>query len=378
MPAEMFYDSDADLSLIQGRNVAVLGFGSQGHAHALSLRDSGVDVRVGLPEGSKSRAKAEAQGLRVLTPYEACEEADLIMVLTPDPAQRKVYAEAIEPNLVPGDALFFSHGFNIRYGYIKPPEGVDVALVAPKGPGHLVRREYAEGRGVPVLVAVEQDATGKAWDLALSYAKAIGGLRAGGIKTTFTEETETDLFGEQAVLCGGASALVMAGFETLIEAGYQPEVAYFECLHELKLIVDLMYEGGIAKQRWSVSDTAEYGDYVSGPRVIDARVKENMKAVLDRRPERRLRASGSSTTRTPAAPEFTAAAQGGRDAPDRGGRARAARPDVVGEEPRRRLRRGHRRPLSRSRLWRSRATRIRYATTSTPAIPPSRIPRCRP
>jgi ketol-acid reductoisomerase len=277
----MFYDSDADLSLIQGRNVAVLGFGSQGHAHALSLRDSGVDVRVGLPEGSRSRAKAEAQGLRVLTPYEACEEADLIMVPgARTRRQRKLYAEAIEPNLVAGDALFFAHGFNIRYGYISPPEGVDVALVAPKGPGHLVRREYAEGRGVPVLVAVEQDASGKAWDLALAYAKAIGGLRAGGIKTTFTEETETDLFGEQAVLCGGASALVMAGFETLTEAGYQPEVAYFECLHELKLIVDLMYEGGIAKQRWSVSDTAEYGDYVSGPRVIDAQVKENMKAVL--------------------------------------------------------------------------------------------------
>jgi len=276
----MFYDGDADLSLIQGRNVAVLGFGSQGHAHALSLRDSGVDVRVGLPEGSKSREKAEAQGLRVLAPYEACEEADLIMVLTPDPAQRKVYADAIEPNLVPGDALFFSHGFNIRFGYIKPPEGVDVALVAPKGPGHLVRREYSEGRGVPVLVGVEQDASSKAWDLALSYAKAIGGLRAGGIKTTFTEETETDLFGEQSVLCGGVSALVTAGFETLIEAGYQPEVAYFECLHELKLIVDLMYEGGIAKMRWSVSDTAEYGDYVSGPRIIDAQVRENMKGVL--------------------------------------------------------------------------------------------------
>jgi ketol-acid reductoisomerase len=276
----MFYDSDADLSVIQGRSVAVLGFGSQGHAHALSLRDSGVDVRVGLAEGSKSRAKAEAQGLRVLTPYEACEEADLIMVLTPDPSQRGLYKEAIEPNLVAGDALFFAHGFNIRYGYITPPEGVDVALVAPKGPGHLVRREYAEGRGVPVLVAVEQDASGKAWDLALSYAKAIGGLRAGGIKTTFTEETETDLFGEQAVLCGGASSLIEAGFETLVNAGYQPEVAYFECLHELKLIVDLMYEGGIAKQRWSVSDTAEYGDYVSGPRVIDDHVKQNMQSVL--------------------------------------------------------------------------------------------------
>jgi ketol-acid reductoisomerase len=278
--AELFYDADADLSIIQGRHVAVLGYGSQGHAHALNLRDSGVDVRVGLPEGSKSRAKAEAEGLRVVDPATAVEEADLIVVLAPDPAQRQLYKDAIEPNLVEGDALFFGHGFNIRYGYIQPPAGVDVAMVAPKGPGHLVRREYSAGRGVPVLVAVEQDASGGAWALALSYAQAIGGLRAGGIKTTFTEETETDLFGEQAVLCGGASQLVMYGFETLVEAGYQPEVAYFECLHELKLIVDLMYEGGIAKQRWSVSDTAEYGDYVSGPRVIDASVKENMRAVL--------------------------------------------------------------------------------------------------
>ncbi len=278
--AEMFYDDDADLSVIQGRNVAVLGYGSQGHAHALSLRDSGVDVRVGLPEGSKSRAKAEAEGLRVLTPSEACEEADLIMILAPDHIQRKLYAESVEPNLVDGDALFFGHGFNIRFGYIKPPAGVDVAMVAPKGPGHLVRREYSAGRGVPVLVAVENDASGKAWDLALAYAKGIGGLRAGGIKTTFTEETETDLFGEQAVLCGGMSELVMKGFEVLTEAGYQPEVAYFECLHELKLIVDLMYEGGIAKQRWSVSDTAEYGDYVSGPRIIDDSVKSRMQDVL--------------------------------------------------------------------------------------------------
>jgi len=276
----MFYDDDADLSVIQGRNVAVLGYGSQGHAHALSLRDSGVDVRVGLPEGSKSRAKAEAEGLRVLTPSEACEEADLIMILAPDHIQRKLYAESVEPNLVDGDALFFGHGFNIRFGYIKPPPGVDVAMVAPKGPGHLVRREYSAGRGVPVLVAVENDASGKAWELALAYAKGIGGLRAGGIKTTFTEETETDLFGEQAVLCGGMSELVMKGFEVLTEAGYQPEVAYFECLHELKLIVDLMYEGGIAKQRWSVSDTAEYGDYVSGPRVIDDSVKSRMQDVL--------------------------------------------------------------------------------------------------
>ncbi len=278
--AQMFYDADADLSIIAGRNVAVIGYGSQGHAHALSLRDSGVDVRVGLREGSKSWAKAEAEGLRVVTPAQACEEADLIMVLAPDQVQRHLYKEAIEPNLVPGDALFFAHGFNIRFGYITPPAGVDVCMVAPKGPGHLVRREYTEGRGVPVIVAVEKDETGNAWPLALSYAKAIGGLRAGGIKTTFTEETETDLFGEQAVLCGGASALVTAGFEVLTEAGYQPEVAYFECLHELKLIVDLMYEGGIAKQRWSVSDTAEFGDYVSGPRVIDASVKQRMQEVL--------------------------------------------------------------------------------------------------
>ena len=247
--AEMVYDDDADLSVVQGRKVAVIGYGSQGHAHALNLRDSGVDVRVGLAEGSKSRAKAEDEGLRVLSVADAVKEADLVVILTPDQVQRTVYANDIEPNLQNGAALLFGHGFNIRFG-------------------------------VPVLVCVEQDASGHAWALAQSYAKAIGGLRAGGIKTTFTEECETDLFGEQAVLCGGASQLVMYGFETLVEAGYQPEVAYFECLHELKLIVDLMIEGGIAKQRWSVSDTAEYGDYVSGPRVIDPSVKENMKAVL--------------------------------------------------------------------------------------------------
>jgi ketol-acid reductoisomerase len=278
--AELFYDDDADLSIIAGKKVAVIGYGSQGHAHAQNLRDSGVDVRVGLREGSSSRAKAEADGLRVVTPAEAAAEADVIMILAPDHVQRSLYADEIAPQLSAGKALFFGHGFNIRFGYIKPPADVDVCMVAPKGPGHLVRREYSAGRGVPVIVAVEQDASGSAWALALSYAKAIGGLRAGGIKTTFTEETETDLFGEQAVLCGGTSQLVQYGFETLIEAGYQPEVAYFECLHELKLIVDLMYEGGIAKQRWSVSDTAEYGDYVSGPRVIDPSVKENMKAVL--------------------------------------------------------------------------------------------------
>jgi ketol-acid reductoisomerase len=278
--ADLFYEDDADLSIIADKKVAVIGYGSQGHAHAQNLRDSGVDVRVGLREGSSSRAKAEADGLRVLTPSEAAAEADVIMILAPDHVQRTLYAEDIAPQLTAGKALFFGHGFNIRFGYIKPPADVDVCMVAPKGPGHLVRREYSAGRGVPVIVAVEQDPTGTAWSLALSYARAIGGLRAGGIKTTFTEETETDLFGEQAVLCGGASQLVQYGFETLIEAGYQPEVAYFECLHELKLIVDLMYEGGIAKQRWSVSDTAEYGDYVSGPRVIDPHVKDNMKAVL--------------------------------------------------------------------------------------------------
>ncbi|MFI2755212.1 ketol-acid reductoisomerase [Cellulomonas sp. P22] len=278
--AELFYDDDADLSLIAAKKVAVIGYGSQGHAHALNLRDSGVDVRVGLREGSASRAKAENEGLRVLSVVDAVKEADVVVILAPDQVQRHLYRDEIAPNLNEGAALVFGHGFNIRFGYITPEAGHDVVMVAPKGPGHLVRREYVDGRGVPVIVAVEQDASGSAWDLALSYAKAIGGLRAAGIKTTFTEETETDLFGEQAVLCGGASQLVQYGFETLTEAGYQPEVAYFEVLHELKLIVDLMVEGGIAKQRWSVSDTAEYGDYVSGPRVIDPSVKENMKAVL--------------------------------------------------------------------------------------------------
>ena len=278
--AEIFYDKDADLSIIQGKKVAVLGFGSQGHAHALNLKDSGVDVVVGLQPGSKSIAKAEEQGLRVLSPSEAVKWADITVVLVPDPKQRDLYSTEIAPNLKPGDSLVFGHGFSIRFGFIKPPSNVDVFLVAPKGPGHIVRREFAAGRGVPNLIAVEQDYSGNAFNVGLSYSKAIGGTRAGTIKTTFTEETETDLFGEQAVLCGGASQLVMYGFEVLTEAGYQPEIAYFEVLHELKLIVDLMYEGGIAKQRWSVSDTAEYGDYVSGPRVIDPRVKENMKAVL--------------------------------------------------------------------------------------------------
>jgi ketol-acid reductoisomerase len=277
---DVIYDKDADLSLIQGKKVAVIGYGSQGHAHALNLRDSGVDVRIGLKEGSKSRAKAEEAGFTVHTPAEAAAWGDVIVILAPDQHQRGLYADDVKDNLTEGKTLLFSHGFNIRFGYIEAPEGVDVVLVAPKGPGHTVRREYEAGRGVPVIVAVEKDATGSAWDLAWSYSKGIGGLRAGGIKTTFTEETETDLFGEQAVLCGGTSQLVQYGFEVLTEAGYQPEIAYFEVLHELKLIVDLMWEGGIAKQRWSISDTAEYGDYVSGPRVIDPHVKENMKAVL--------------------------------------------------------------------------------------------------
>jgi ketol-acid reductoisomerase len=280
MPVEIYYDDDADLSVIQGRQVGVIGYGSQGHAHALSLRDSGVPVRIGLPEGSKSRPKAQEQGLTIGTPAEVSQWADVVMLLAPDTAQRKIYTESIAPNLTAGKALFFGHGLNIRYGLITPPSDVDVAMVAPKGPGHLVRRQFVDGKGVPVLVAVEQDATAGALPLALSYAKGIGGTRAGAIRTTFTEETETDLFGEQAVLCGGASALVQAGFEVLTEAGYAPEIAYFECLHELKLIVDLMYEGGIARMRYSVSDTAEYGDYSRGPRVIDERVKDEMRRIL--------------------------------------------------------------------------------------------------
>ena len=278
--ATIYYDDDADLGLVQSRKVAVLGYGSQGHAHALSLHESGCEVRVGLAEGSRSRAAAEAAGLQVTTPAEAAAWADLIMVLVPDTVQRHLYAGDIAPNLKPGDALFFAHGFNVHYGYVRPPETVDIAMVAPKGPGHLVRRQFESGEGTPVLVAVAQDATGKAWDLAKAYARAIGGTRAGALVTTFQEETETDLFGEQAVLCGGATALVQAGFETLTKAGYQPEVAYFECLHELKLIVDLMYEGGLGWMRHSVSDTAEYGDYTRGPRVVGDAARAEMARIL--------------------------------------------------------------------------------------------------
>ncbi|PSS44733.1 ketol-acid reductoisomerase [Arthrobacter woluwensis] len=277
---ELIYDDDADLTIVQGKKVAIVGYGSQGHAHAQNLRDSGVQVVIGLKEGSKSIAKAEDEGFEVKSVADAADWADLIMILAPDQHQRAIYTDSIKDKLTAGKTLAFAHGFNIRFGYIQVPEGVDVILVAPKAPGHTVRREYVAGRGIPDIIAVEQDATGTAWETAKSYAKAIGGTRAGVIKTTFTEETETDLFGEQAVLCGGVSQLVQYGFETLTEAGYQPQIAYFEVLHELKLIVDLMWEGGIAKQRWSVSDTAEFGDYVSGPRVIDPRVKENMAAVL--------------------------------------------------------------------------------------------------
>lgn len=279
--ATVLYEKDADPGLIAGRKVAVIGYGSQGHAHALNLRDSGVDVRVGLREGSSSRAKAEAAGLRVTDVATAAQEADVIMILAPDTEQKAIYEAHIAPHLNEGDALFFAHGFNVRYGRIQAPANVDVAMCAPKGPGHLVRRTFTEGGGVPALIAVAQDATGKARELALSYAHGVGGTKAGVLETTFAEETETDLFGEQVVLCGGLTALVRAGFETLTEAGYAPESAYFECLHELKLIVDLMYEEGIAGMRYSISDTAEYGDLTRGPRIITDAVKGEMKKVLD-------------------------------------------------------------------------------------------------
>ena len=279
--AKMYYDADADSSLIQGKKVAVLGYGSQGHAHSLNLKDSGVSVRVGLTAGSRSRAKAEAAGLEVGDPAEVSKWADVIMVLVPDTTAAKLYTDAIEPNLAAGKMLMFAHGFNIRFGTIKVRPDVDVSMVAPKSPGHRVRELYVEGAGTPALFAIHQDATGNARALTLSYAKGIGVTRAGVIETTFSEETETDLFGEQAVLCGGVSALVKAGFETLVEAGYQPEVAYFECMHELKLIVDLMYQGGLNYMRYSVSDTAEQGDYTSGPRVITAQTKAEMKNILD-------------------------------------------------------------------------------------------------
>ncbi len=278
--AKMYYDSDANLDLLNGKTVAIIGYGSQGHAHALNLKDSGVNVIVGLYEGSRSTEKAEAEGLTVKSVADASKAADFIMILLPDEIQRSVYKESIEPGLEAGNVLAFAHGFNINFAQIIPPEDVDVVMAAPKGPGHLVRRTYEQGQGVPALFAVFQDASGQARDIAMAYTKGIGGTRAGVLETTFREETETDLFGEQAVLCGGLSELIKAGFETLVEAGYQPELAYFECLHEVKLIVDLIVEGGLATMRDSISNTAEYGDYTRGPRVITADTKAAMKQIL--------------------------------------------------------------------------------------------------
>ncbi|MDW7668084.1 MAG: ketol-acid reductoisomerase [Bacillota bacterium] len=277
---KMYYDNDVDFGMIEGKTIAVVGYGSQGHAHALNLKESGVKVVVGLYEGSKSWDKVKNDGLEVKTVAEATKAADLVMVLVPDEKQKKIYEESIEPNLEEGNALAFAHGFNIVFNQIVPPKNVDVFMVAPKGPGHIVRRVYKDGQGVPVLIAVEQDYTGKCKEVALAYARGIGGTRAGAIETTFKEETETDLFGEQAVLCGGVSELIKAGFDTLTEAGYQPEVAYFECLHEMKLIVDLLYEGGLENMRYSISDTAEYGDYMTGTRIVTDDTRKEMKNIL--------------------------------------------------------------------------------------------------
>jgi ketol-acid reductoisomerase len=281
MPATIYYDTDADPALLEGSKVAILGYGSQGHAHAQNLKDSGVDVRVGLREGSRSWEKAEAAGLRVMTIAEACKEADIVVVLLPDTEQAAVYETDIAPNLDERNSLAFAHGFNIHYGQIRPPKGIDVWMIAPKGPGHLLRRTFEEGGGVPSLVAVAADETGKAHQIALAYARAIGSTRAGVLDTTFEEETETDLFGEQVVLCGGLTELIMASYETLVEAGYQPESAYFETLHEVKLIVDLIYEGGIANMRYSISDTAEYGDMTRGPRIVTSETRQEMRRILD-------------------------------------------------------------------------------------------------
>ena len=282
MAVTIYHEQDANPELIQGKKIAVIGYGSQGHAHALNLKDSGCDVRVGLREGSKSWQAAEEAGLKVMTVADAAKEADLIMILAPDEKQAEIYEQSIAPNLNSGDTLAFAHGFNIHFGYIKPPADVDVIMIAPKGPGHMVRRVYQEGAGVPCLICAEQDASGQAMDVALSYAWGIGGARAGVIETTFKNETETDLFGEQAVLCGGLTSLIQAGFETLVEAGYPPEMAYFECFHEVKLIVDLMYEGGMKKMRYSISNTAEYGDYYAGEKVISDSSKAAMKEILKR------------------------------------------------------------------------------------------------
>ena len=314
MTANVYYSDDADPSIVRGKTVAVIGYGSQGHGHALNLKDSGVDVIVGLREGSSSVAKAEAQGLKVLPIAEAAAAADVVMILAPDTEQKSIYDEHIAANIEPGNALAFAHGFNVRFGRITAPEGVDVIMIAPKGPGHLVRRTYTEGGGVPTLIAVEQDATGQAKDLALSYADAIGGTRAGVIETTFPEETETDLFGEQVVLCGGLTALVQAGFETLTDAGYAPEMAYFECLHEVKLIVDLMYEEGIAGMRYSISDTAEYGDLTRGPRIVTDETRAEMRRILDEIQDGRFAAEWIAESES-GRPNYKRLQQEGKDHP---------------------------------------------------------------
>ena len=335
-----YHDQDADLSLIQKKKVAIIGYGSQGHAHALNLKDSGVEVRVGLPATSKSIDKAKKAGLEVNTVSDAAAWADVIMILTPDHSQGDTYKNDIAPNLKAGKTLMFAHGFNIRFGTIDPPKDIDVSLVAPKAPGHRVREVFTEGGGTPGLVAIHQDASGKALELALSYAKGIGCTRAGVIQTTFAEETETDLFGEQAVLCGGASALVKAGFETLVEAGYQPEIAYFECLHELKLIVDLMYRGGLAYMRYSISDTAEYGDYTAGPRIVTDATRAEMKKLLKEIQDGTFAKKWIEENKT-GRKHFTEMRKSGSPAPDREGGRHAARGHAL---PRSGHRQGQRAP----------------------------------
>ena len=326
-----FYEKDGNLDYLNGRTVAIIGYGSQGHAHALNLRDSGVDVVVGLYAGSKSWAKAEAAGLKVATTADAAKAANVVMILVSDHIQADLYHEAIAPHMTPGKTLMFAHGFNIHFQQIAPPPGVDVSMVAPKAPGHRVRELYTEGVGVPALVAVHQNATGQALERALAYALALGCLKAGVIETNFSEETESDLFGEQAVLCGGASELIRAGFETLVAAGYAPEIAYFECLHELKLIVDLIQEGGLAYMRYSVSDTAEYGDYTRGPRVVNEQTRAEMKKILSRDPVRRVRAPVDRRKQV-RPPQFPGHARGSAQSARGKGGPRAARDDDVPQE----------------------------------------------